>query len=98
MTAKERNTREKARALAFFPQPFTCFFCSKALTSTEITMDHLVPQCIVKDTRAENLVPACKPCNVKKADRMPTNQEMARLREIHRQHAARTSIESKRNK
>ena len=95
MTTKDNINREKAKALAFFPQPFTCFFCNNTITGTEITMDHLVPQCLVRDTKAENLVPACSPCNIAKADRMPTSQEMAKLREAHRQHAMRTSIESK---
>jgi len=87
--------REKSRALAFFPHPITCFFCDKPTADDDITMDHLIPKCIVNNTKAENLVPACSPCSIAKADRMPTSQEMAKLREAHRQHAMRTSIESK---
>lgn len=94
----EETIREKRRALAFFPQPITCFFCDKPIANDDITMDHLVPKCVVFVTKAENLVPAHRQCNIDKADRMPTSQEMAKLREVHRQHAARASIESKMNK
>jgi len=47
-----------------------CHYCGKKVSPAELTMDHLVP--LIRGGRSTkgNLVPACKPCNNAKKNRL----------------------------
>lgn len=46
-----------------------CYYCGKKLHPfRDFTMDHIVPASKGGSSGLENLVPACDPCNVEKAD------------------------------
>ena len=47
---------------------FPCHYCGEAST----TRDHIVPKASGGSNGRFNLVPACRPCNQKKADKLPT--------------------------
>jgi len=53
-----------------------CYYCGKRFPPRELTMDHLVP--LIRGGRSTkgNLVPACKPCNVKKRYRLAFEPEL----------------------
>lgn len=51
------------------PDPWTCFYCGKALGITTRTIDHVIPRSRGGSNRKENLVPACRPCNESKGAR-----------------------------
>lgn len=44
-----------------------CFYCNKTFSEDKITLDHFVPQNFGGPTIPNNLLPACKNCNLKKA-------------------------------
>lgn len=47
-----------------------CRYCSRPLKFEEITVDHVIPFSLGGGNRMSNLVPACKSCNLKKANSM----------------------------
>lgn len=49
----------------------TCQYCGVKLARREGTMDHVTPRSKGGKTNWENIVLACVPCNVKKADKTP---------------------------
>lgn len=46
----------------------TCYYCAKALTRAEATMDHVVPVTRGGTSTPGNVVVSCKACNAKKRD------------------------------
>ena len=70
-----------------------CFYCNKYLKFHPYhpenpdrfdgyTIDHLFPRSL-GFSKTGNSVLACRSCNEKKSDRLPTNQEMVRAWEIY---------------
>ena len=59
---------------------FTCQYCGVQPGSEELTLDHVVPRSQGGESRWDNCVLACLPCNKRKADRTP---EQARMRLRH---------------
>ena len=43
-----------------------CFYCGAPKETTQMTLDHLVPRCLGGDKSPENVVPACRKCNIEK--------------------------------
>ena len=48
-----------------------CYYCRKAFTPSELTMDHVVPLVRGGKSKKGNIVPACKACNNKKKYLLP---------------------------
>ena len=46
-----------------------CAYCFKRCTEKNVTVDHKTPQYLGGDNSMENLVTACRPCNLKKGRR-----------------------------
>lgn len=45
-----------------------CYYCKKQFTRDQITMDHMYPRDTGGPTIPQNLIPACRGCNHKKAN------------------------------
>ena len=70
----QRNKRDLIRFTRnniFLRDQYTCQYCGSQPHASHLTMDHVVP--IVKQGPKswENIVTACRPCNVKKGGRTP---------------------------
>jgi 5-methylcytosine-specific restriction endonuclease McrA len=52
----------------FLRDKFQCQYCG---AKDDLTFDHVVPRCKGGRTTWENVVAACAPCNLRKADRLP---------------------------
>lgn len=52
----------------FLRDRFTCQYCG---SKHDLTFDHLIPRSKGGQTRWDNVVTACSPCNLKKANHMP---------------------------
>jgi 5-methylcytosine-specific restriction endonuclease McrA len=48
-----------------------CQYCGKRFSTSELSLDHIVPTCRGGETSWENLVCACVRCNVRKGGRTP---------------------------
>lgn len=68
---------------------FTCQYCGKTCTPSELTIDHVTPKCMGGINSWENCVASCNPCNNLKADRTP---QQAGMKLLHKPFAMRTSI------
>ena len=55
---------------------WTCQYCKDKLTSSNGTLDHVVPRSRGGESSWENLVTACKPCNSQKGNRTPNEAGM----------------------
>lgn len=58
---------------------YTCQYCGRQPGSEELTIDHVTPRSQGGESRWDNCVLACLPCNGRKADRTPQQAGM-RLR------------------
>ena len=70
LKAYVRPSRQPAftRFNVFLRDRFTCQYCGE---HEELTFDHVVPRSKGGATTWENVVAACSPCNLRKADRLP---------------------------
>jgi 5-methylcytosine-specific restriction endonuclease McrA len=57
----------------------SCQYCGKKLRRTEATYDHVIPRCQGGQTRWENVVICCTPCNQRKSDKTPEQARMKLL-------------------
>lgn len=81
---RERAARDAYRYLRLMEaQKGCCYICVQPFGEDRIpTKDHVWPQARGGKT-ARNVLWACLPCNGAKGDRLPTEQEMALLREFN---------------
>jgi 5-methylcytosine-specific restriction endonuclease McrA len=64
------------RCGVFSRDHYTCQYCRNTLPPADLTLDHVLPRCRGGQTRWENVVTACKPCNHRKNDRTPAEAHM----------------------
>ena len=57
----------------FLRDRFTCQYCG---SKDDLTFDHVIPRSKGGRTTWENVVAACAPCNLKKANRLPRDIKM----------------------
>jgi len=58
----------------------TCQFCGKKMKTSELSLDHVVPKSRGGKLEWTNVVCACIKCNVKKANRTPSEAHMKLIR------------------
>lgn len=73
---RRKNVVKLSRKNILLRDHFTCQYCGKKPPQSQLTLDHVVP--IVKGGPKtwENLVTACRTCNVKKGGRTPDEASM----------------------
>ena len=65
------QTRALSRKNILMRDRYTCQYCQKILSSSELTLDHVIPRSRGGETTWENLVASCNPCNNRKGNRTP---------------------------
>jgi hypothetical protein len=60
-----------SRSAVFKRDNYGCQYCRKSLTSTQVTIDHIIPKSRGGSNTFENCVAACHDCNEKKGSRLP---------------------------
>ena len=60
---------------------YTCQYCGTRLSRAQLTIDHVLPRSRGGESRWENVVAACGPCNRRKGNRTPEEAGMP----VHRQ-------------
>lgn len=58
---------------------YLCSYCAKKFRTEDLTYDHVVPRSKGGGTNWQNIVPACFPCNKKKANKTPEEAGMRLL-------------------
>ena len=59
----------------------TCQYCGTVLSSSELTLDHVIPRSRGGSSTWENLVACCHPCNRRKGNQSPAEAGMKLMRE-----------------
>ncbi len=57
-----------------------CHYCNQKFSSSELTMDHVVPLARGGQSKPSNLVTACRACNQEKKLHTPVDQILRRLK------------------
>ncbi len=57
----------------FLRDKFSCQYCG---SPSDLTFDHVIPRSKGGRTEWENVVTACSPCNLRKADKLPKQADM----------------------
>ena len=78
---KPRKRVAFTRFNLFLRDEFCCQYCG---SRGDLTFDHVVPRSRGGVTSWENVVAACSPCNLRKANRTPAEAEMQLLHEPRR--------------
>lgn len=70
------QTRALSRKNILMRDRYTCQYCLHTMSSSELTLDHVVPRSRAGDTTWENLVACCHHCNNRKGNRTPDEAGM----------------------
>lgn len=76
---KRKNIVRFSRSNLFLRDQFSCQYCRKKPPHSQLTMDHVVPVVKGGEKSWENIVTACRPCNLKKGGRTPDEAGMQLL-------------------
>ncbi len=75
-----RNTVKFNRRNIFARDKNTCQYCGKHFSTTELSLDHIIPRSLGGKSLWTNIVCACTQCNVKKGGRTPAQARMKLIR------------------
>ena len=73
---KARVSLRVTRNNLFIRDNYTCQYCNKRFSKSELTIDHVTPKSAGGPKTWENLVAACRRCNQKKANKLPREANM----------------------
>jgi len=59
---------------------YRCQYCGEIFAPSQLTLDHVKPLSHGGKTQWDNVVAACKDCNIRKANRTPTEASMHLMR------------------
>ena len=71
-----RNSVKFTRRNVFLRDDYTCQYCHKRFTVSNLSLDHVVPRSQSGKSTWDNIVTACLTCNVKKGGRTPEQARM----------------------
>ncbi|MCC6861409.1 MAG: HNH endonuclease [Bryobacterales bacterium] len=75
------QSRALSRKNILMRDRYTCQYCHRALPSSELTLDHVIPRSRAGESTWENLVACCHPCNNRKGSRTPEEAGMRLARQ-----------------
>lgn len=81
MIKKPKRDLSFSRRAVFKRDNFTCQYCGVLQSTSDITMDHVVPRMHGGGTSFLNCVAACYPCNNRKGGRTPKEAGMKLIQE-----------------
>jgi 5-methylcytosine-specific restriction endonuclease McrA len=77
------QTRALSRKNILLRDRNTCQYCGEVLSSSDLTLDHVMPRSRGGASSWENLVACCHLCNRRKGNQLPAEASMKLLREPH---------------
>lgn len=75
-----------SRRNVFIRDDMTCQYCSKKCSSSDVSIDHVLPQSRSGKDSWANTVTSCISCNQAKADRTPEEAQMPLLQKPQKPH------------
>ncbi len=78
MSGKSKNGKSKrASNFCWKRDRGRCFYCTKPLTWSEKTIDHVIPRSKGGSNQVWNFVISCEPCNSNKGDDWPSTESLS---------------------
>ncbi len=74
------RTARFSRKNVLIRDDYRCQYCGEQFPPSLLTLDHVKPISLGGKTQWDNVVTACKACNIKKANRLPAEAGMQLLR------------------
>jgi len=74
------QTRALSRKNILMRDKYVCQYCHRTGSSSDLTLDHVIPRSRKGESSWENLVACCNPCNNRKGNRTPEEAGMKLLR------------------
>jgi 5-methylcytosine-specific restriction endonuclease McrA len=71
LLSNKRKVVRFTRLNVFLRDLYTCQYCRKKFSKTQLTLDHVIPVTQGGRRHWENIVSSCRPCNQKKGGRTP---------------------------
>lgn len=69
---RKTSIKRQIRAHILERDGWQCHYCRRPFgDASEVTLDHYVPWSLWRMSKPRNLVAACEPCNLAKADSLP---------------------------
>ncbi|MFY7818419.1 MAG: HNH endonuclease [Akkermansiaceae bacterium] len=65
-----------SRRNVFWRDQYTCQYCAKSFTESELNLDHVIPRQKGGKTTWENIVTSCVKCNTRKGSKLPHEANM----------------------
>ena len=75
------QSRALSRKNILLRDKFTCQYCLHKFSSSDLTLDHVIPRSRAGASTWENLVACCHPCNNFKGNRTPVEAGMKLVRQ-----------------
>jgi 5-methylcytosine-specific restriction endonuclease McrA len=75
------QTRALSRKNILLRDRNTCQYCAKVISSSDLTLDHVIPRSRGGSSTWENLVACCHTCNRRKGNHLLTETDMKLLKE-----------------
>jgi 5-methylcytosine-specific restriction endonuclease McrA len=77
--------RRPKRLAIYRRDGWTCFYCTRRLGASRLSLDHIVPRCAGGTHAASNLITACFACNSARREVELTGRQLTRaLRQARR--------------
>lgn len=73
-TKKFKNEVRLRKNTLFYREDGICFYCTKPITTNNMTYDHYIPRKHGGGHDWDNVVACCEDCNTKKGDKLPEGQ------------------------
>lgn len=77
---RPRKPAKFSRTNVYARDSWNCQYCGERKRNDELTYDHVLPRSRGGQTRWDNIVTCCSPCNDRKRDRTPAEAGMVLLR------------------
>lgn len=84
------TTKNSIRSEVLKKYGLRCYYCFREKEVYEITLDHVIPKSKGGLFTLENLVPACRYCNTKKANHILTREEVFRMKVKYKEKIVQT--------
>lgn len=73
-----------SRRSVFARDDHTCQYCGRRFNASQLSLDHVIPRSRGGPTSWENIVCACRQCNVRKGGRTPREASIKLIRPPHK--------------
>lgn len=83
--SKHKKSMRRTLVRLLVLQRSICFYCPSTISPQNANVDHVIPKSKGGTNVFTNLVACCITCNLAKGNRLPTTDELTRLKLLHKE-------------